>query len=278
MQHRKLNRREAIEFTGLDGKVFNNYFKNAREFSPLPRPNNRGWYYFRQDELARWKEAYENRIFRLTRDDYAECLDFSLAMHFRSYVTSDWGTGRQREFGQKVSNWVRGQLGEIGFRYFCREKLGFEVELDFDMHDEIVPQDIIAITRNGRSETPRNNIGIKASKIKSSYLVLSANEVERDERRSDVYVFTRVDLPDDHLLRIAPKEIRNLVRNQRHFELYQADIPDFTPIHVEVAGFSYIDDLEVVTSIPGQDFGSERYVKRTGDLRRSLDEWQEAIR
>jgi len=193
-------------------------------------------------------------------------------------VLSDWGTGRQREFGQKLSNWVKGQLGEIGLKYFCRERMQRDIELDFDMYDEIVPQDVLSITREGVTEKPSNKIAVKASKPKSSFLVLGTNEVDLDERSSDVYVFTRVDLPDDHLLRIARNDIKELVRNQQHYSLYEEFIPNLQPISVEVAGFAYIDDLEVVTEIPGQDFGGDRYVKRTGDLRRSLEDWDEAIR
>lgn len=151
--------------------------------SPLPSPI---------DTVTRSKRGYESRLFSLTRDDYAKCVDFALAMHFRGYVLSDWGTGRQREFGQKVSNWVRGQLGEIGLQYFCRERLGMDIELDFDMHDEIVPQDVLYITRNGEDFQPGNGIAVKASKLKSAYLVLSPNEVELNERQSDVYIFTRI--------------------------------------------------------------------------------------
>ena len=273
----KLSKKEAVKFSGLNPKVFENFFRNAGEFNPLPRAHNRGWFYFDREELEDWKNRYESRIFTLSGDDYARCVDFALAMHFRGYVLSDWGTGRQREFGQKLSNWVRGQLGEIGFKYFCRDRLGLEIELDFDMHDEIVPQDVLSITKNGVAKKPVNKIGIKASKPKSSFLVLSPNEVELEERLSDIYVFTRVDLPDDHLLRIAHKEIRELVKNQQHYHLYEKFIPRFQNINVEVAGFAYKNDLDIVDEIPGQAFDGRRYVKRSGELRRSLEDWIEAV-
>ena len=52
----------------------------------------------------------------------------------------------EREFGQKISNWVRGQLGEIGLKYFCNERLGIDIELDFDMHDKIGPNDVFKMS------------------------------------------------------------------------------------------------------------------------------------
>jgi hypothetical protein len=272
-----LTRREAEEFLGFDSKTFSNFFKYAGEFSPLPRTGTHGRFYFDQDELKSWKSAYNQRTFTLKKSDYAACVDFALAMHFRGYVLSDWGTGRQREFGQKISNWARGQLGEIGLKYFCQKKLGFDIRLDFDMHDEIVPQDVLAIIKNGREIAPRNKIAVKSSKPKSNYLVLGENEVDLPERRSDVYVFTRVDLPDDHLLRIAPNELKELVKGQQHFTLYKDHIPEFQDINVEVAGFAWKKDLEKVSSIPGQEFEGLRYVKKTGGLRRSIEDWRSAI-
>ena len=45
-------------------------------------------------------------------------------------------------------------------------------------------------------------VGVKGSKLKNCFLVLSKNEVKKADRKSDVYVFGRVDLPSDHLFRI----------------------------------------------------------------------------
>lgn len=269
-----LTKREAIEFLGIDSKKFENFFRYANEFRPLPRPGGRGRFLFDSEELARWKQDYLSRTFSLTEDEYNRCLDFALAMHFRGYAFVDWGTARQREFGQKISNWVRGQLGEIAVAHFCRERLGIEIELDFEMHETIVPQDVLAIIENGVRRSPRFRIGIKATKPKNAYLVLSPNEVEHQDRMSDVYILTRVDLPDDHLLRIAHREIISRVRSQQHFALYSQNIQPLGSISCEVAGFAYRDELEMVESIPGQRFTGYRYVKKSGDLRRSIEEWQ----
>lgn len=133
----RLTRKEAIEFLKLDEKQFDNFFKSAAEFEPLPRKGGRGRFYFDKDKLAEWKTGYKSRLFNLSRREYARCLDFGLAMYYRGYVSSDWGTGRLREFGQYVSNWVRGQLGEIALKRFCMQKLGLKIKLDFEMHDKL---------------------------------------------------------------------------------------------------------------------------------------------
>ncbi len=90
----------------------------------------------------------------LTLADYALCLDFALAQHFRGYVLSDWGIGRQREFGQKITNWVKGQLAEVAVKKFFEREFSTPIELDFEIHEDIVPQDIIRVTKDGESRPP----------------------------------------------------------------------------------------------------------------------------
>lgn len=265
----RLTKAGAARLLGIDQKQFDNFYLYAAEFGEGELDD---------EKLLEWKKGYDSRCFLLSIDEYAKCLDFALAIHFRGYTSIDWGTARQREFGQKVSNWVRGQLGELGFAHFCRERLGFDVELDFEMHENIVPQDVLAIIENGQRKIPAHKIAVKATKPRNASLVLSRNEVELPDRQSDVYVFTRVDLPDDHLLRISLQEILNMLRNQQHFSLYNDKIQPLTSIKCEVACFAYREDLELSDSIPGYQFESERYVKQTGRLRRALEEWREAIK
>ena len=129
-----LSKKEAVAFLELDEKTFDNYFKNALEFPCMDRNGGRGRFYFDKDTLKEWKDALKWRTVELDKDDYALCLDFALAQHFRNYVQSDFGTGRQREFGQKITNWVKGQLGEVAVKKFFEREFGIKVELDFDIH------------------------------------------------------------------------------------------------------------------------------------------------
>jgi hypothetical protein len=260
----------AMEFLGIDKKQFENFYSKGAEFDSTDS--------FNKEKLIQWKKDYDARNFTLSPDEYAKCLDFALAIHFRGYSSIDFGSPRQREFGQKVANWVRGQLGELGFAHFCRERLGFEIKLDFEMHKQIVPQDVIAIVKNGVKVAPQNRIAVKATKHTNVSLVLGRNEVELPSRQSDVYVFVRVNLPDDHLLRIGRREIIKMLKNQQHYQLYKNKIEELKPIQTEIAGFAYRQDLELSDKIPGYRFESERYVKLTGHLRRSLSEWKQAIR
>ena len=272
-----MTRKEAITFLGLDEKVFDNYFKNAGELNHLPRQNNRGRFLFEQKELRKWLEGYKWRSIELAITDYVLCLDFALAQHFRGYVLSDWGTARQREFGQKITNWVKGQLAEVAVKKFLKKEFDVEIELDFRIYDEIVPQDIIGISKNGRQREPKLGVGIKSSKPKSAYLVLSENEIVRKDRRSDIYVFCRPTIPDDHLLRISKDRIIDVVKNQQHYPKYKDEMPDFENMFCEISGWCRIEELEKVTSIPGQEFTGVRYVKKSGQLHKNKESWRKFV-
>jgi hypothetical protein len=273
-----ISKREAVEYLNLDEKTFDNYFKNAMEFPCLERKDGRGRFYFDKDILNNWKENLSWRTVELDKNDYSLCLDFALAQHFRNYVQSDFGTGRQREFGQKITNWIKGQLGEVAVKKFLKKEFGLDVELDFDIREEIVLQDIIGINDKETIRTPKIGVGIKSSKPKSAFLVLGENEIKIEERRSDVYIYCRPDIPDDHLLRIAREEIIESVKDKPHYSKYKSLIPDFNNITCEVVGWCDYSELKEVKEIPGQEFDGIRFVKESGLLRKSKTEWQELVK
>ncbi|MBI4437315.1 MAG: hypothetical protein HY590_07885 [Candidatus Omnitrophica bacterium] len=273
-----LTKSQAVAFLELNDKVFENYFRFAKEFSCISRTGGRGRFYFDRRHLEAWKQSYDWRTVRLTRQDYQLCLDFALAMHFRGYVLSDWGTARQREFGQKLTNWIKGQLAEIAVQTFFKREFKVEVHLDFGLHNEIVPQDIVKV-REGRSlRDPKIKVGIKASKPKSAYLVLGDNEITLPKRRSDIYIFCRPDIPDDHILRITKEQIVKEVSTCPYYPVYSDSMSGFEDIPCEIAGWCEAGELQRVTEIPGQSFDGVRYVRQSGLLRRTKSEWEELIR
>ena len=273
-----LTKKEAIDFLGLDEKTFDNYFKNAAEFSSLDRNGSRGRFYFSEGKLSEWKDSFKWRTVELTKDDYALCLDFALAQHFRGYVLSDWGTARQREFGQKITNWVKGQLGEVAVKKFLKKEFSFDVELDFDIYNDIVPQDIIGVMYKGKMRKPKVGVGIKSSKPKSAFLVLGENEITIPERRSEIYIYCRPNIPDDHLLRLTKEKVVEAVKNKPHYSKYKDIIPNLENIPCEIAGWCNYKDLEKVKSIPGQEFDGVRYVKQSGLLKKTKKDWQDFIK
>ncbi len=265
--------KEAIKYLG----VSRSFLQNSREI-PSFRIGRR--IFFLKQELDAWKQKREQRTFRLNLEDYAKCFDFALAMYFRGYTAVDWGTSRKREAGQNLTNWIRGQLGEIAVQKFFKRDFNLDVELDFDLHDEIVPQDIIGIKDGSKIREPKARVAVKATKFKNSYLILGTADVEPENRKSDIYILTRIDLPDDHLLRVAKEELEELLKKEKHFESYKEQLAGFEPIPCEVVGFApreeleKIDDTEKLAKILGtRNPTGARYVKSSGELRNSKEEW-----
>lgn len=270
-----LSKKDAAKYLGLDAKTFDNYFRSAEEF---PYSKIGGRFKFKESDLKAWLDSYKWRSISLNINDYTLCLDFALAQHFRGYVLSDFGTARQREFGQKITNWVKGQLAEVAVKKFLQKEFKINVQLDFRIYEEIVPQDIIGIYGKKGIRDPKIKIGIKASKPKSSFLILGENEVLLSERRSDVYIFCRPDIPDDHLLRITRKEIIKMVKGQQHFPKYKDQIPKFNDIPCEVVGYCWMHELKRVKEIPGQKFDGYRFVKESGLLHKNKKDWEKLIK
>ena len=113
-----LSKREAIEFSGLDEKTFKNYFQVAGEFNCLEREGGRGRFYFSRRALEAWKASFDWRRVGLTLADSSLCLDFALASISEDMWYRTSGRARQREFGQKITNWVKGQLAEVAVKKF----------------------------------------------------------------------------------------------------------------------------------------------------------------
>jgi len=81
-------------------------------------------------------------------------------------------------------------------------------------------------------------------------------------------------MPDDHLLRLTSAQIIEAVKNQPHFPSYKDSIEPFRNMFCEIAGWCKISELEKVTSIPGQEFDGNRFVKKTGQLHRGMKDWE----
>ena len=145
----------------------------------------------------------------------------------------------------------------------------------------ITPQDIDGIKENGVYRSSKIGVAIKSSKWKSCWNIIYPLEYENDLRKSDVYIFTRVGLPSDHLFRVFRNH--SFFKNINEFLLETESfnqIQELQDIPVWITGFSYYKDLKKVTEIPNQKFDGKqnyRYVKNVGGMRNSDDEWLKLI-
>ena len=190
------------------------------------------------------------------------------------------GIRGQRTEVQAADDVILGILAEHAIKNFLLKKFSTKIKLDEKVHpEEITPQDFDQIFYNGSFRVPKLGVGIKASKMKNAFLVLGANEVELPERKSDVYIFARVGLPSDHLFRILrDHSFFGKVRKFFDKNIKFKKIEKLENIPVWICGFAYVDELDKVTQIPGQEFSNgHRYVKSVSQLHNSDDDWKKLI-
>lgn len=271
-----ITKKEVPEFLGINEKEFENYFSKSKE---VAGEKISGRWYFKKDLLTKWKAKKDSRTVELGVDEYEKCFEFAIKMVYGGL--SLHGIRGQRSEVQAADDVILGILAEYGLKRFLEESFSTKIELDEEVHtSEITPQDIDQIVINGSSRTPKLGVGVKASKMKNAFLVLGANEVEFKNRVSDVYVFIRVGLPSDHLFRILRdhsffKTAKDFLAQNEGFK----KIKELKSVPVWICGFVFKEELEKVTSIPGQEFSNgHRYVKSVSKLHNEDNDWAELIR
>ena len=118
--------------------------------------------------------------------------------------------------------------------------------------------------RRGVENQPAFKISVKASKIKNVWLIVGKNEIDLPDRRSDFYIFVRVALPPDHIVR--------LIRSHPAVEQIQTIIlPEESAVRTQVCGFTEVGKLSGPVSTVGNQAISPSYVMQSGDLRRDWE-------
>lgn len=267
-----IKKREAIQFLGIPEKDFKNYHEFSQEIVGQKIGNN---WYFDKNRLEEWKDLKEKRTINLSLKEYETCFEFAIKMVYGGLSLN--GIRGQRTEVQAADDVILGILAEHAIKKFLSEKFSTNINLDESVHPtEITPQDFHEIKDGNSFRKPRLGVAVKASKTKNAFLVLGANEVELPERKSDVYIFARVGLPSDHLFRIL-RDHSFFGKVRKFFEenLGFRKIEKLEKIPVWICGFSYINELEKVTSIPGQEFtNGHRYAKSVGKLHNSDTDWR----
>ncbi|MCX6722176.1 MAG: hypothetical protein NTY04_03225 [Candidatus Staskawiczbacteria bacterium] len=275
-QENLITKKEAIKLIEIPEKDFKNYHEFSEEIKG--RQINRRWY-FDKNDLIIWKSLKENRTINLSIEEYEVCFEFAIKMVYGGLSLN--GIRGQRTEVQAADDVILGILAEHAIKTFLHKKFSTDIKLDEKVHpEEITPQDFDQIRDKGVFRRPKLGVGVKASKMKNAFLVLGSNEFELPERKSDVYIFARVGLPSDHLFRILRGhsffgKVRKFLDEHVNFK----KILKIEKIPVWICGFAYAEELEKVTSIPGQEFSNgHRYVKSVGKLHNSDKDWKDLIR
>ena len=269
-----LSRKEAIEFLEIPEKHFDNYFKFSKEIPSEKLPNGR--WAFKKTDLIEWRKIKATRTFYLTMDEYVQCFEFAIKMAYSGGSRHGSGIRGTRSEVQMADDFILGILAEHGIKKFLLEKYNMEIGLDMEVHPaEITPQDIISVNTHEGLRPPNLDIAVKSSKIKSCFNILPGNEYEDPARKSDAYIFARVDLPSDHLFRILKTHsFFAKVANELEGDAISRKIDDLSEIGVWICGFNYHGEFDKVTEIPGQAFSNGyRYVKSVSKMHNSDEAW-----
>lgn len=265
---------QASDLIGIPPKYLENYIKVGKELS-FVRVGRRNM--IAAAELEAWQAQRNFGLVTLDKADYIVCLEFAIRSFYSYRSTADFGTSTQRDAGKFISNFVIGKLGEIAVQKFLKRNFDIEIQLDFAIREAVVGQDITEIARprrGGRVFNPlRKRVAVKTSKMKNVWLIVPEKEVTDAERTSDIYIFSRVGLYLDHLIR--------LLRDDDALQNISEIIPPFENIPAEVCGFiekaPFIEN-DPVTMLPIQNQAiGLSYIKNTGELKRSSAEWVEML-
>jgi len=273
---RELTKKQAIEFLKIPEKNFNNYFSSSREIKGYKKGSR---WYFNEKELSLWEKMRKERTVELAIKEYEECFEFAIKMAYSNKTSHGTRIRGVRSEVQMSDDFILGILAEHGVKKFLKEKFNFEIKLDMEVHpDHITPQDLDGVYKNGALRKAKIGVAIKSSKIKSCFNIIPPIEYENDNRKSDVYIFVRVGLPSDHLFRILRehsffKSVKDFLENSSEFK----KIEELKNIPIWICGFSYFNELEKVTEIPGQKFEGYRYVKSVSKMHNLDSDWNTLI-
>lgn len=252
---------QAADYLHLPRKAVENYVKDGKEI-PVQMTGKAGKIRkILKVDLDNWRKYYDHTTVALDQDDYFEALQFALEKFYSGAPRANFATSQQREAGKYLSDHVSGFLGETAFQVFLEARYGIEVKLDKNVDGLVRSQDIVSVSRRrGVENQPSFKMSVKSSKMKNVWLIVSKNEVDLEDRRSDYYVFVRVDLYPDHIVR--------LLKQHPGIGKVRQVIPDLeSHIAAQVCGFSPVADLEGPAQKVGTQDISPSYVKRSGELR-----------
>jgi len=209
-------------------------------------------------DIDRWfsEKVLPNTVV-LTKSDYQVALYRAFNLLVKGNIArTDFGSSRQRDFGQMWTDFTRGYLGEIGMKKFMKARLDLDVELEelrIGEVQEFIQRDIVKVKEGVDFRNVRTKISVKTSKLNALWLDIG-NQISH----SDFFVFIKIGLKTDHyttymkesgavekLLREAV-QAGELQENQLEYiknELFER-IPDFRELPVYVAGYASKQDLE----------------------------------
>ena len=161
-------------------------------------------------------------------------------------VATDFGSSRQRDFGQIWADITRGYLGEYAFKLLLEKRWGISISLNHEEGnlEEFLPSDIYHVVINGKRRRPKINLSIKTTKFNGIWLDIPGDQFNH----SDAFVFVKVGAGRDHLFaffkhisvfkdKIFPEGIEEGKLTDEEAEKLFKKLPSFSDIPAYITGF-----------------------------------------
>lgn len=193
-------------------------------------------------------------------------------------VATDFGSSRQRDFGQIWSDKIRGYLAEYAFLLFLKKHWNISADLGHEQGNlqEYLPSDIHKIQKDGdKVREPQIKIGIKGTKWNGIWLDIPGAQFDH----SDIHVLVKVGTSRDHLFayfkhisvfkdKVLKKGIEVGSFDQKTADLLFDSLPLFQPVPAYIAGFTIIN----------KQYSELSYSGKKGSLHFNIQSWNGPIR
>jgi len=264
--------KDAVKYLGIEETQFQNLSKEGKEIQWLKIKNK---WHISKENLDNWAKSYEYRSIFMIKDEYLKCLIFAIQSYYEgAQAKSDFLSGEKREIGKFAHDIIMGKLAELAMAKFLYKYFNIKVQIEFSLINDpriAFSEDIVKIESKYAIRNPRINIEIKSSNKTSVHLLIPKSSFEDMDRKCDVFVFIRMHLYMNHLIRF----FRDYFSEELKDIIYQ-----FEPIRAEIVGFAWRKDIiekgDIITELNGNRLRSgENYHLISGQLRSSEDDWAE---
>lgn len=219
------------------------------------------------------KNRFEPNMFRIGEEEY---LHISInALKIQHLIAgTDYGSSRQRDFGQKWSDTIRGYIGEFGFKKVLMARWGIDCSLGHEEGplEEFLPMDIHKVKKPGEVSyrDPRIRISIKTAKFNGIWFDIPGDQFSH----SEIHALTKIGVETDHLFgffksisvfrdKILKKGTESHLISQMEADKIFTKLPVFAPIIGYTAGFAVRD----------RDYSRLNYSGKKGRINFKITGW-----
>jgi len=200
------------------------------------------------DDYAEWTK---NRLLPncvcINKKEYSKMCINALKI-VSATAPTDYGSSRQRDFGQLWADIIRGYLGEFAFKKFLKHNWYVASQLGHGKGklEKYLPQDIhgIKYMQDRKFRLPKLKVGIKTTKWNGIWLDLPGGQFHH----SDIHVLVKTGAGRDHLFaffkeisvfkdKILKRGLIEEVITEKEANTMFASLPNFSPIPAYICGF-----------------------------------------